>query len=332
MAESAESYGFQEFHGSREHDGSPESDRAEAAQLLSLLKNHSRDASDDGRSPDRQADRPVRWRITGIESRAAHMTRVHGILDRDDDADADTDADTEAGATEWAERWCIPNVAIRIELPFQSAEFHGIPDAPVTASRVYTVATADPERREITVDFVVHEGDSPAMLWLRSVRPGDVVELSQPRQHRIPLVATSHVLVVDSTGLPAAVSVLTGMDLPGRVRLLARIPSDEVPELDGVEVIRVEEPLDRAFAALDLDGVDSVWGAAESGEMRPVRRHCRRTLGLSKEATQVYGYWRRGASNTRLDLDRLRLYRDILAAGGDPAELEERMVEMVEDE
>ena len=103
-------------------------------------------------------------------------------------------------------------------------------------------------------------------------------------------------------------------------------------ELDGVEVIRVEEPLDRAFAALDLDGVDSVWGAAESGEMRPVRRHCRRTLGLSKEATQVYGYWRRGASNTRLDLDRLRLYRDILAAGGDPAELEERMVEMVEDE
>lgn len=64
MAESAESYGSQEFHGSREHDGSPESDRAEAAQLLSLLKNHSRDASDDGRSPDRQADRPVRWRIT----------------------------------------------------------------------------------------------------------------------------------------------------------------------------------------------------------------------------------------------------------------------------
>ena len=301
MAESAESYGSQEFHGSREHDGSPEGDRAEAAQLLSLLKNHSRDASDDGRAPGRQADRPVRWRITGIESRAAHMTRVHGILDQD-------------------------------ELPFQSAEFHGIPDAPVTASRVYTVATADPERREITVDFVVHEGDSPAMLWLRSVQPGDVVELSQPRQHRIPLVATSHVLVVDSTGLPAAVSVLTGMDLPGRVRLLARIPSDEVPELDGVEVIRVEEPLDRAFAALDLDGVDSVWGAAESGEMRPVRRHCRRTLGLSKEATQVYGYWRRGASNTRLDLDRLRLYRDILAAGGDPAELEERMVEMVEDE
>lgn len=231
MAESAESYGSQEFHGSREHDGSPESDRAEAAQLLSLLKNHSRDASDDGRSPDRQADRPVRWRITGIESRAAHMTRVHGILDRDDDADADadTDADTEAGATEWAERWCIPNVAIRIELPFQSAEFHGIPDAPVTASRVYTVATADPERREITVDFVVHEGDSPAMLWLRSVRPGDVVELSQPRQHRIPLVATSHVLVVDSTGLPAAVSVLTGMDLPGRVRLLARSPQMRSP-------------------------------------------------------------------------------------------------------
>ena len=276
MAESAESYGSQEFHGSREHDGSPESDRAEAAQLLSLLKNHSRDASDDGRSPDRQADRPVRWRITGIESRAAHMTRVHGILDRDDDADAD--ADTEAEAAEWAERWCIPNVAIRIELPFQSAEFHGIPDAPVTASRVYTVATADPERREITVDFVVHEGDSPAMLWLRSVQPGDVVELSQPRQHRIPLVATSHVLVVDSTGLPAAVSVLTGMDLPGRVRLLARIPSDEVPELDGVDT-QVQEDL-QAGLALEADGVA---GAGDHGDGGVHRGDYRAVVGLDAE-------------------------------------------------
>ena len=165
------------------------------------------------------------------------------------------------------------------------------------------------------------------MRWLRSVRGGDVVGLSQPRQHRLPLTASDHVLLADSTGLPAAVSILTGMGLPSRVRLLARTAPDEVPELDGVEVTRVKGPLDRAFAALDLDGVDSVWGAAESGEMRPVRRLCRKELGLPGEATQVCGYWRRGVSNTRLDLDRLRLYREILARGGGPEDLEEQMVE-----
>ena len=285
----------------------PTSERAETAQLLGLLKEHAHDAARDQR---------LRWTITGIERRAARMRRVRGRLD-------DGTQDREG----WWRTWGAPNVAIRIEVPFQADEFHGVPDAPVTASRVYTVATADAARREIAVDLVVHEGDSPAMRWLRSVRPGDVVELSQPRQHRLPLTASDHVLLADSTGLPAAVSILTGMGLPGRVRLLARTAPDEVPELDGVEVIRVEGPLDRAFAALDLDGVDSVWGAAESGEMRPVRRLCRKEMGLPGEATQVCGYWRRGVSNTRLDLDRLRLYREILARGGGPEDLEEQMVE-----
>ena len=95
------------------------------------------------------------------------MRRVRGRLD-------DGTQDREG----WWRTWGAPNVAIRIEVPFQADEFHGVPDAPVTASRVYTVATADAARREITVDLVVHEGDSPAMRWLRSVRPGDVVELS----------------------------------------------------------------------------------------------------------------------------------------------------------
>lgn len=291
------------------HEDGREAGRVETAQLIGLLKEHAHDAAHDQR---------LRWAITGIECRAARMRRVRGRL-----------AGSAQGREDWWRTWGAPNVAVRIEVPFQAAEFHGVPDAPVTASRVYTVATADAARRELTVDLVVHEGDSPAMRWLRSVRPGDVVELSQPRQHRLPLVASDHVLLADSTGLPAAVSILTGMGLPGRVRLLARVAPDEVPELDGVEVTRLEGPLDRAFAALDLDGVDSVWGAAESGEMRPVRRLCRKGLGLPSEATQVCGYWRRGVSNTRLDLDRLRLYRDILARGGGPEDLEEQMVEGV---
>jgi NADPH-dependent ferric siderophore reductase len=37
-----------------------------------------------------------------------------------------------------------------------------------------------------------------------------------------------------------------------------------------------------------------VWAAGEAASLVPVRRHLRRTLGLSAAQAQVSGYWRRG--------------------------------------
>ena len=248
--------------------------------------------------------------VTGVRRRAAHLMRVEATID-------DPDFD----------RWCLPNVAIRLELPVQPPELTGLESAPRTASRVYTIAETDPARRGVSVDFVVHPGSSPAMQWLASAGPGDVVEVWPPSQHRLPAVGGHHVLLADSTGLPAAVSILRLMKLPGRVRLLARVPQDEIPSLPGVEVVRVERDLGEAFAGADLDGVDSVWAAAEAGELRPVRRHCRQVLGLDKEHTQVCGYWRRGTSNTQIDIDRLRGLRYTLASGGNAADFQARLEE-----
>lgn len=281
-------------------------DAQELRGLLALLDephDHEQDHSHDHHTRHH-------WSVTGITPRAAQLTRVTGTLD-----------------DPHFEEWLLPNTAIRLELPFQPPELHGIAGAPTTASRVYTVADADPASRTISVDFVVHEGDSPAMLWLRQVQIGDSVEVWEPSQHRLPHIASDHVLIADPTGLPAAISVIRGLDLPGRVRLLAQVPEDQVPDLPGVEVQRVDGTLIDAFLALDLSMVDSVWAAAESSEVRPIRQHCRRVLNLGKEATQVYGYWRRGTSNTQIDIDRLRLLRDVIAHGGDQSDLERRMEE-----
>ncbi len=258
-------------------------------------------------------DERHRWRVTGLERRAAQLTRVTGRLDESADF----------------EQWGLPNVALRLELPIQPQELIGIVGAPITASRVYTVADVDPEARQISVDFVMHAGESPAMAWLAGVKPGDEVELWPPAQHRLPAPGQNRLLVCDPTGLPAALSILRHMEMPGRTRLLTNAPADQVPELENAELLRTDDLLGDAFLALDLAGVDSVWGAAESGQMQVVRRHCRRELGLSKEQTQVYGYWRQGTSNTSIDIQRLRIARDAMAEGVAPDELEERLEELL---
>lgn len=134
-------------------------------------------------------------------------------------------------------------------------------------------------------------------------------------------------MVADSTGLPAAISLITLGDTSKDVTLIARVPEDELPELPNVQVVRTDGTIGEAFQALDLTGVDVVWGAGESGDMRVVRNHCRKTLGLSKEQTQVFGYWKQGTSNTAIDIHRLRTVRDLLREGGDLSNLEERFEE-----
>ncbi len=278
----------------------------EMAGLLEVVNAH----HDDDHKPQ---NKRYRWRVTGLERRAAQLMRVTGQLDESADI----------------KQWGLPNTALRLELPVQPDELVGIEGAPTTASRVYTVADINTEAREISVDFVVHEGDSPAMTWLREAKPGTEVELWPPVQHRLPGPWQNRILVCDPTGLPAALSILRHMDLPGRTRLLTNAPQDQVPDLAGVEVVRTDEPLGDAFLALDLDQVDSVWGAAESGQMKIVRTHCRREMGLGKEQTQVYGYWRQGTSNTSIDIQRLRMARDAMADGVSPEDLEERMEDML---
>ncbi len=276
----------------------------EMAELLEVVNAH----QDDDHESHGQRHR---LRVTGFEKRAAQLMRVTGQL---------------AESADLAQ-WSGPNVVIRLELPIQPAELVGIAGAPTTASRVYTVAEVAVDTREIAVDFVMHDDPSPAMQWLRQAKIGDEVELWPPLQHKVPGPGQQRVLVCDATGMPAARSIMRDVDLPGKTILLTNAPADQVPQLPDVAVVRTDQPLSEAFQALDLAQVDSVWGAAESSEMRSLRNYCRNELGLAKEQVQVYGYWRRGTSNTSIDIQRLRMARDAIAEGVPMDKLEERMEE-----
>ncbi|WP_025133466.1 siderophore-interacting protein [Leucobacter sp. PH1c] len=217
--------------------------------------------------------------------------------------------------------WHRPNVAIRFYLD----ERFG------ATSRVYTVRSADAEARTIEVDVVRHGAASPMMQWLDSLAVGDTVEFGGPRPHfAIPEPEGREVvLFADATSIPALYAILqqTAPGTTGRgwVATDDETAFAELPELPGLELTRIAPG---AGFASQLGEVPDparvvVWGAGERDEMRQVRAFFRTDAGLAKDDVAVFGYWKRGTTNTEIDAKRLAAYEEALAAGGTVTELDD---------
>ena len=90
-----------------------------------------------------------------------------------------------------------------------------------------------------------------------------------------------------------------------------------------VELHHVEDGLAEYALELDNPGDYAVWGAGERDEMRAIRAHFRKTVGLAKDDVVVFGYWKRGVSTTEIDQNRLRNYTSILENGGTLADIDD---------
>ncbi|WP_040905260.1 siderophore-interacting protein [Gulosibacter faecalis] len=288
--------------------------REEVAGLLAVLQH-----------PDHKTGIEDRYlTVTGIERRAAGLVRVSATVSGDDDL----------------AHWDLPNPTVRISMPEPPEEFASIPGAPQSTSRVYTLADVDIARRTVEIDLVRHGEGSPAMRWLAALAVGDRIDVVGPREHRIPGPGSPRVLLADSSALPAAARILATTPLAEATTIIAAVPADEFALLEAqlaglqgeVTAERVDPdgqlPLATAFAALDLPATASVWAAGEREDIREIRRRCKHDLGLPPAQTQVFGYWKRGMTNTRLDLARLRASQRVLATGGDLTDQDDFEIEL----
>lgn len=216
--------------------------------------------------------------------------------------------------------WMSPNVAVRLELEQ--------PEGGRPTTRIYTVRSFDAGTGTLELDFVLHEGDGPAMRWLRATRPGDRVQMVGPRQHFVPPVLPGRraAMLADDTALPAIHAILAAWpegqegtlwldtceagalaDLPaprGVTRhLLLRAP-DQAP---GTAL----SLLKAAQALKDPDGW-TIWAAGERQEMRELRSLLN-GRGFARDVLQILGYWRLGVTSSELDQQRLRHYERIRA-------------------
>ena len=184
--------------------------------------------------------------------------------------------------------------------------------------RTYTVRRADPDKREIAIDFVTHGDSGVAAPWAAQAKPGDPAYLMGPSGAYSPDPdADWHLLAGDEAAVPAISVALEALpaDAVGQAFIEVAGPDDEVPLSApvGVAVTWVHRggradlvPDDRAgdhaplIAAVKgapwLPGQVQVFIHGEAQTvMHNLRPYIRKERGVAaKWAASISGYWRRG--------------------------------------
>ncbi|WP_324652169.1 siderophore-interacting protein [Georgenia sp. H159] len=166
---------------------------------------------------------------------------------------------------------------------------------------------------ELELDLVVHGDDGPASAWASRVTAGAELVVAGPRGSKLaPEGADWYVLAGDETALPA-ISRWLGM-LPDDADVTVLVEVQDAADEAYLGALGSPHPvtyLHRGAAApgtttLLADAVRALparegagfwWLAGESQSLVPARRYLRRELGLSQDAVDCSGYWRRGAAD-----------------------------------
>jgi NADPH-dependent ferric siderophore reductase len=168
-------------------------------------------------------------------------------------------------------------------------------------TRFYTVRSW--VEGEVTLDVVVHDAGLVTD-WASGDCVGDAVELTDPKgSFRPPDDVRWLRLVTDLTGLPATARICAwAADRPEPLPVEVHVEGAEQPGyLDaGPDVTWVAPPapgesaLAAAVEAMSWPaGSGYFWMAGESAQMRAIRKHVSRDLGMPSSAYNVTGYWRR---------------------------------------
>jgi NADPH-dependent ferric siderophore reductase len=197
--------------------------------------------------------------------------------------------------------------------------------------RVYTIRAFRAADLEVDVDFALHGDSGPASRWASTARPGaKVVMIGATPGHPVtdvawhpPAHATQLLLAADETALPAAASILEGLDRPARAFLEVPARDDCLP-ISGPATVtwlvrsageRLEPVLrahlDAVAPAAEPTAVepseDDIWDvpeqstssfyawlAGESGMVVALRRHLVAERGVDRASVAFMGYWKRG--------------------------------------
>ena len=202
--------------------------------------------------------------------------------------------------------------------PLTLDSFNDLPVAQRPTVRTYTVRSADTERRELAIDFVVHGQHGVAGPWAVAATPGQPAYLMGPSGAYAPDSAADwHLMAGDEAALPAISAALEALpdNAIGKVFIEVAGPDDEIPlkSPPGVGVNWIYRggradliPEDKAgdhaplIAAVKeanwLPGQVQVFIHGEAQTvMHNLRPYIRKERGVdARWASSISGYWRRG--------------------------------------
>jgi NADPH-dependent ferric siderophore reductase len=218
-------------------------------------------------------------------------------------------ADFVSSGTDQRIKLCLPQPGQPMPLGRTRAEVFALPRDQQPRQRTYTVRSFDPERRELAIDFVVHDHGGPGTTWATDARPGEQIvtvgpsPAYQPNPEAAPLV-----LVGDETALPAIAAILEELPVGVRVHTVVEVADAAEQQLIGTAADVVWTWLYRngapaghngllvdAVRAADLTPRPEVWIGAEAGVVHELRDYCYDVLGLDRGRVHAVAYWRRDA-------------------------------------
>jgi NADPH-dependent ferric siderophore reductase len=205
-----------------------------------------------------------------------------------------------------------------LQQPLTLDSFNELPVEQRPTVRTYTVRRVDAERREISIDFVVHGEHGVAGPWASAATPGRPAYLMGPSGAYAPDPAADwHLFAGDEAAVPAIGAALEALpdNAIGRAFIEVAGPEDEIPlkAPEGVQVRWIyrggradlvpedaagdNAPLIAAVKEADwLPGQVQVFIHGEAQTvMHNLRRYIRKERGVdAKWAASISGYWRRG--------------------------------------
>ncbi|MEM8922718.1 MAG: siderophore-interacting protein [Actinomycetota bacterium] len=187
-------------------------------------------------------------------------------------------------------------------------ELQALPEDQQPIGAYYTARARRPEAGEMDVWVVLHSDDHGVSGWASSAEPGESVALWGPRRgYEPPEGTTSHLLVADETGLAAVAAIIEllpeGHEITAVLETAGPDCRPPMPEQPGLHLHWCDRngaapgtsgSLERTVRGLaGADGGVYAFGAAESREIKEVRRYLRYELGLPATQVHMTGYWRR---------------------------------------
>lgn len=168
-------------------------------------------------------------------------------------------------------------------------------------TRTYTVRAWDAERRQLTVDFVVHGDVGVAGPWAAAAQVGDQLQLQGPGGAYTPDPdADWHLMVGDPSVIPAISASLQRIPAGVEAHVLIEVDDDadrqELTSPGDLHVTWVPRsaPLAAALEAYAFpDGPVHAFVHGEASTVRAVRRHLLADRGVPREALSASGYWKR---------------------------------------
>lgn len=96
------------------------------------------------------------------------------------------------------------------------------------AVRTYTHRFIDLDKKELTVDFAVHEGDSIACNWARDSAEGSQIGLAMKLKHRDVLPEVKEFLfVTDMTGIPVVAALVATLPKDAKATIITEVLTAE---------------------------------------------------------------------------------------------------------